>query len=198
MRFQSLFRPEDQNIVRTTLQSQRQVLAWILLLALCMQRIVGYVGRDVVHVALIEMSMDEEEQEIARQIKSDIGLNVYIRILGDKQLSQDHQSGYSAPFIVSLLKEHQVRHYSLSYMPDSTLNYTYLTTGQQDVPIEHIPQRPLSERLYSYFYFWNIKFPSSWDIQIKAEGGFSHEMLCLFHLEVDTPPPEFSISSGLV
>ena len=122
-----------------------------------LQRIVGFAGQEWYYAVQVELEMNEQEQAIAEQIRTETGAELFVKVQGPKELSELLRLGYSTPFIFSEQKEESV-YYTLQESPDLKLFYSEVDADADQESIPSQSEHQLSKRLFSDFFFWENSF----------------------------------------
>lgn len=170
--------------------NKKRFAAWFLLLVLCLQRTVGFVGNEVVIAVEMDADMDFTEQAIAEKIKEKEGFDAQIELRDGADLESLQKLGYLAPFIFSEEVDSAVCFYTVEYAPKTMLVNTIVAHGQSDPDLPSNSSKSFKERLFSSFYFWENTFA------INYQPFFNTTAFTVPHLwensfiAIHSPPPK--------
>ncbi len=171
--------------------NRKRFAAWFLLLALCLQRTVGFVGNEVAIAVEMEAGMDSTEQAIADKIKEQEGFDARIDVQDDAEMESLQKLGYLAPFIFSEEVDSAVCFYTVEYAPKTMLVNTVVGNGQSDPNLPASSSKSFNERLFSSFCFWENIFA------INHQPFFNTTTFSVPHyweqsyIPILSPPPKY-------
>lgn len=178
--------------LRASIHSRRRIFAWLLLLVLCLQRILGLVERQLVHTIEVEAGMNTTEKIIAEKIKDKTGLEAHISIQNEQQLDLLQTQGYTAPFIFSEELDGKTCYYTIDYASTDLIRYSYAVEKSSD-PLQYPDaDRFFKEGVLSKFFFskynpFQIALTTS-----KTPGNTIPHFEEDFFISIPSPPPELS------
>ena len=171
--------------------NRKRFAAWFLLLALCLQRTVGFVGNEVLVAVETETGMDATEQAISDKIQEREGLETKIQVQDESDLESLQKLGYLAPFIFSEEVDSAVCYFTIEYAPKTVLVNTVAEQGQKDSNLPANSSKSFNERLFSAFYFWENAFA------LENQPIFNTTTFSVphywdnSHISILSPPPKF-------
>ena len=171
---------------------KRFYFACLLLLAFCLQRIIGIVGSEIVYAIEVESRMNAVEQTIAEKFKKETGVEIQIKLEDDDQMDWLLNLGYSAPFIFSDKIDDQIHYFTIEKFPDRIVTYAYHATDQPDqqVPVDN--PRNFKDRLFSDFYFWESGLSFKKFSMIKPGLGLFPLFRKNPFIAIPSPPPKLA------
>lgn len=164
-------------------------MAWLLLLSLCFQRIISFVGQEVVYAVELEERMDGTERLITEKIKQKIGIDTHIDIHDENELELLLKRGYSAPFIFSEEINGHLYYYTIDNTPVKVVDVSF-ETNQEPANQKPYTANVSSGKQFSDFYFWNLGF------LLKRLPTFNSRFVSFQHIleapypTVPSPPPK--------
>lgn len=171
---------------------KEQLFAWLLLSVLCLQRILGLVGHDLVYMVEEASGMTELEMVVSEKVKRETGADVQVRIQKQDQLELLQMLGYSAPFIFSKEIGDTTLYYTLEYTSPRVIQHTFAEPGSTD-PLE-LPNstRFLKEVVLSKFFWWETGL-TFWNTPAERVSGKTvpHFWDDSF-ISVPSPPPRLA------
>ncbi len=133
-------------------QKRSIYFAWLLLLTLCLQRIIGYVGSEYAYAVEVDTFMDRQEQMIADRLRSETGAETQVDIVDEQRIAYLHSLGYVTPFLFS----EEVDESSVVYTVDqaSKKEITYCYDAPDEQPTDPLPQnRTFNNQWFPDFCF---------------------------------------------
>lgn len=176
--------------MKDPLHIRRRNYAWFLLLTLCFQRMIGFVGSEVVYAVEIKTGMDEAEEAIAQRIKSETGYEMHVTVHDENQAELLQKLGYVAPFLFLEEIGNRESFYTVEDPSAKTETYLCKIPKQNDNSQPFSTAKSFNDRLFSSFYFWEFNytmysFPS---INLKVfSNPYALESICI---SVPSPPPK--------
>lgn len=178
--------------MKDSLHKKRFYFAWFLLLALCLQRIIGLVGSEIVYAIEVERNMNKVEEAIAEKIKNETGFDLFIANKDKNQMEQLENLGYSAPFIFSENIDSQLYYYTVDISNVTTFSFSKVDGKNPDPTIPFDINRSFKDRLFSDFYF------SEPNLLIKKNPFFNIDGTAYLHswkdpfISILSPPPKLT------
>jgi hypothetical protein len=171
--------------------NRKRFAAWFLLLALCLQRTVGFVGSEVVIAVELGADMDFTEQAIAEKIKQQEGIDANIQVQEEGDLESLQSLGYLAPFIFSEEVDSAVCYFTVEYAPKTMLVNTSVEQGQSEPNLPSNASKSFSERLFSAFYFWENAFALEYQPIFNTTACSVPHYWDNSHISILSPPPKY-------
>lgn len=177
-------------ILKSFAHKKRLFYAWILLAAICSQRLIGLVGSDIVFAVEIERQMNAAETAIAEEIMRLTGLDVRIEVQNPEQLDLLMNMGYATPFIFSSeTADGQIHYYTVSGLPATAVETICADLEKQAPPLPSHPVRASKDRLVADFCFGEPQWFSR-DLHIAPCPGCLHPPRWQDpFIPVNAPPP---------
>lgn len=178
-------------ILKNCLNRKRRVYAWVLLITLFLQRILGMVGSDIVYAIEIDTEMTEVEKVITEKIHEQTGANLQIQVQGQEKITSLLKMGYATPFVLSEEIDGKIHHYSVVDTPSRTVEVVVdALPNQPDSPCPLNPVRTLKHNMIADFYFWESAFRIAISPCFNYQSGTSPNFWQAPSLSIPTPPPQ--------
>lgn len=180
-------------ILKSFAHKKRLFYAWILLAAICSQRLIGLVSSDIIYAMEIERQMNAMETAIAEEVGRLTGLDVRIEIQSREQLGLLMNMGYATPFVFSSeTDDGQIQYYTVSSMPATEGETICADPEQQHIPpLPSHPVRASKDRLAADFCFWGLHWPSC-DLHIASRpGNLTSPRWQDPFIPLNAPPPDW-------
>ena len=169
---------------------RRKLFAWLLLGALCLQRLVCLIGVEVMHVVEVRQDMTGLEQAFANQLTDLDGTMLYVRAQDQENQVPIRNIGYLPSIVLAEEVGDEIVYLTLSNEPFrtyETVNLTKNVTPDQEDPF--CQTRVNKSRMFSDFYFDQMKIPSQ---LTSAETQLTLPLPAFWEnpvTKVPTPPP---------
>ncbi len=169
---------------------RKRYFAWLLLLTLCLQRIVGYVSSEYLYALEVQTFMNREEQAIANKIKAETGAETKVEIVDEARIAYLQSLGYVTPFLFSdkVGEASYVFTIDQSFREDSVSYLAADTSPESD----QFPQnRTFNNQWFPDFYFPEAHPLSNVVIRPKVQPATTNSTpLESTFVNIPTPPPK--------
>lgn len=169
---------------------KRRLYAWVLLLALFSQRLLGLVGSDLVYAVEIDAMMNPAEEAIAEKLQDDTGLDFNVEIRDKEQVDFLLRLGYSTPFLLSENIDGETQYYTLSHPQKNRIKVAQVPSGEPDTQIPPNPVRSGKDRLIADFFFWSSAFMVKQPSNAPIPGATLASCAEAPFIAIPSPPPQ--------
>jgi hypothetical protein len=149
----------------------RSYSAWLLLLVLCLQRVIGLLEGPVLYSVVLENGMDAVEESIAHRLNEETGLKVHVEIRDESELVLLRSRGYGTPFIFTEEIDGRTVSYTVDQSPGTVLTFSAPESAPEELPSD-LPQssRILKDLIFSKFIFWSNELPVIGSFAARSPG----------------------------
>lgn len=178
--------------LNTFIHNKRCIYAWFLLLTICVQRVVGYIGTEISYTIEVKIEMNELEEAIADKILDQSGQDLEVQVLDEEQTDFLQGLGYGAPFILTDTIDNKECSYTIAYPPRTILVDCDTNSDQSEDEQPFNTSKSFNDKLYSPFFFWVVKLNDlSWEVLIINPHTLNRSLLNPF-IPVLSPPPKLA------
>ncbi|MCB0629275.1 MAG: hypothetical protein R2824_26290 [Saprospiraceae bacterium] len=166
-----------------------RIFAWVLLLILCLQRVLGLVSSELVYTVEVISGMSDIETTIAQKLQQETGTEVQIKIRDRNEVENLQILGYSAPFVFSEDVDGTIWYYTVENKPSDVIRYTYNEAGSNAPANLPDTNRFSKEDVLTKFFWWTPRLPSHSLVAADVSGQTVPQFRDDPFIAVRYPPP---------